>query len=53
MNYQSSSFGGERSSNENFEKGLKVEISLKIEMTFLSFVNLYVAQKREIVKLHL
>ena len=35
------------------EKGLKVEISLKIYMIFLSFANLYVVQKNEKLKLYL
>ena len=42
MNYQSSSFEGEWSWNENLWKGLKLEIPLKTETTFLSFVNLHV-----------
>ena len=53
MNYQSSNFGSEGSWNENVKKGLKVEISLKILIIFLSFVNLYVVQKSEKVKLYL
>ena len=36
MNYHSSNFGDEGSWNENVWKGLKVEISLKIQMIFLS-----------------
>ena len=47
MNYQSSNFGSEGSWNENVKKGLKVEISLKIYISFLSFVNLHVVQKSE------
>ena len=47
MNYQSSNFGNEGSWNENVKKGLKVEI------IFLSLVNLYVVQKSEKVKLYL
>ena len=35
------------------EKGLKVEISLKIYMIFLSFANLNVVQKNEKLKLYL
>ena len=53
MNYQPSNFGSEGSWNENVETGLKVEISLKILIIFLSFVNLYVVQKSEKVKLYL
>ena len=43
MNYQSFNFASEGSWNENVKKGPKVEISLKIQMNFLSFVNFYVA----------
>ena len=47
MNYQSSSVGGEGSWNENIWKDQKVEISLKIQMIFLAFVDLRIVQKRE------
>ena len=47
MNYQSSNFGGEGSWSENVKKSLKVEVSLKMSMIFLSFVHLYVVQKGE------
>ena len=40
MNCQSSNFEGEESSSENIKKDLKVEVSLKIQMVFLSFVNM-------------
>ena len=40
MNYQSLNFGSEGSWNKNIKKGLKVEISFKIWMIFLSFLNL-------------
>ena len=53
MNYQSSNFGSEGSRNENVKKGLKVEISFKIWMIFLSFVNLYIVWKGKKVKLYL
>ena len=53
MNYQSSNFRGKGSWNENVKKGLKVEISLKIKMIFLLFVNLYLIQKSEKVELYL
>ena len=53
MDYHSSSFGVEESWNENLSKGLKVEISLKIKMSFLSFVNLCAVQKSEQIKLYL
>ena len=53
MNYQSSNFGSEGSWNENVKKGLKVAISLKICIIFLSLVNLYVVQKSEKIKLYL
>ena len=33
--------------------GLKVEISLKIEMVFISFVNFRVSQKSEQIELYL
>ena len=39
MNYESSNFGSEGNWNENVKKGLKVEIILKIQITFLSYVN--------------
>ena len=53
MNYQFSNFGSEGSWNENVKKGLKVEISFKIWMVFLSFVNLYIVWKSKKVKLYL
>ena len=53
MNYQSSNFGSEGGWNENLWKGLKVEISVKISRIFLSFVNLWVVQKSEQIKLYL
>ena len=34
MSYQSSNFGNKLSWNENDKKGLKVEISLKIQIIF-------------------
>ena len=37
----------------NLEKGLKVVISLKIYMNFLAFVDLYIVQMSEQVKLYL
>ena len=52
MNYQSSSFGGEGSWNENLWEGLKGEINFKIWI-ILSFVNLNVIQKSKQVKLYL
>ena len=39
MNYQSTNFGSGVSWNKNVKKGRKVEISLKIKIIFLSFVN--------------
>ena len=51
MNYQSSKLGSGGSWNENVKKVLKVDISLKIIL--LLFVNLYVVQKSEKVKLYL
>ena len=53
MNYQSSNSGGKRSWNENVKKGIKVEISLKIQMIFLWSVNLFVVKTNEKVKLYL
>ena len=53
MNYQSSSFVGEESWNENLWKGQKVEIFLKVYMIFILFVNLNVVQKSEQAKLYL
>ena len=52
MNYQSN-FGGKGSWYKNVEKCLKVEISFKIWMILLSFVNLYVVQKSDKVTLYL
>ena len=53
MNYQSSNLGSEGSWNKNVIKGLKVENSLKTQIIFISFVNFYVVQKSEKVKLYL
>ena len=39
MKYQSSNFGSKGSYNENLCKALKVEISFKLEMIFVLFVN--------------
>ena len=50
MNYHYSNFGEEGSWNENLWKDLKVEISFKIQMSFLSFLNLRVVQNSEQVK---
>ena len=38
---------------EMLKKGLKVEFSLKIQIIFLSFINLYDVQKSEKVELYL
>ena len=51
--YQSSNFGGEGSWNENLWEDLKLENSLKIYTIFLLFVNLYVDEKSEQVKMYL
>ena len=53
MNYQSANFGGDGNWNENVKKGLKVEVSLKIYMIFLSFVNIYVLRKIKKLKLYM
>ena len=53
MNYQPLSFASEGNWNENLWNGLKVEIPLKIQMNFLSFVNLHVVQRSKQVKLSL
>ena len=51
MNYHSWNSGVEESWNENLWKSLKVEISLKIQIIFLSVFKLCIVQKSEHVKL--
>ena len=53
MSYQSVKFRGKGIRNKNLWKSLKKEISFKIQMIFLSFVNLNVVQESKQVKLYL